>query len=54
MSNSSPHEDHAEVNAAETPSRGANLWLIYSLAAFALLAAIGLAVLIVLPFYHRH
>ena len=35
------------------PSRGPNLTLIYSLMALALLAAIGCAALIVLPFYHR-
>ncbi len=34
-------------------SQGPNLVLIYSLIAFALVAAIFLAGLIVLPFYHR-
>lgn len=33
---------------------GPNLVLVYSLLALALLAAIGIAVLIVLPFYRRH
>ena len=37
----------------DAPSRGPNLVLIYSLIALALTAAIGFAVLIVLPFY-RH
>jgi hypothetical protein len=35
------------------PSRGPNLTLIYSLIALALVAAIGLAMLIVLPFHQR-
>jgi hypothetical protein len=35
-------------------SEGPNLTLIYSLLGAALLIAMGLAVLIVLPFYHRH
>jgi hypothetical protein len=38
-------------DAAEEPSPGPNLVLLYSLIAFALLAAIGCAALIVLPFY---
>jgi hypothetical protein len=32
---------------------GINLWLAYGLMFLALLAAIGLATMIVLPFYHR-
>jgi hypothetical protein len=35
------------------PSQGPNLTLIYSLIALALAVAIGLAMMIVLPFYHR-
>jgi hypothetical protein len=35
------------------PSDGPNLVLLYSLIALALAVAIGLAVLIVLPFYQR-
>jgi hypothetical protein len=35
------------------PSAGPNLTLIYSLIALALAAAIGFALLIVFPFYHR-
>jgi hypothetical protein len=35
------------------PSQGPNLTLIYSFLAIALAAAIGLALMIVLPFYHR-
>jgi hypothetical protein len=37
----------------EAPSQGPNLILVYSLIAFALIAAIFFAGLIVLPFYHR-
>ena len=37
----------------DQPSGGTNLTLIYSLIALALIAAIGFALLIVLPFYHR-
>jgi len=37
----------------EAPSKGPNLVLIYSLIAFALVAAMFLAGLIVLPFYRR-
>jgi len=37
----------------DSPSKGTNLVLIYSLIAFALAAAIFLAGLIVLPFYRR-
>ena len=35
------------------PSRGINLVLIYSLMLVALLIAIGVAALVVLPFYNR-
>ncbi|MGA3263003.1 MAG: hypothetical protein ABSC47_03045 [Terracidiphilus sp.] len=35
------------------PSQGPSLTLIYSLIALALAAAIGFALMIVLPFYHR-
>jgi len=34
-------------------SKGPSLMVLYSLLALALAAAIGLALLIVLPFYHR-
>ncbi len=37
----------------DPPSKGPNLILLYSLIALALLAAVGFALLIVLPFYHR-
>jgi hypothetical protein len=35
-------------------SKGPTLTLLYSLLGAALLIAMGLAALIVLPFYHRH
>jgi hypothetical protein len=35
------------------PGKGPNLVLIYGLLALALAAAIGLALMIVFPFYHR-
>jgi hypothetical protein len=41
------------ANETEEPSKGPNLVLIYSLIAFALIAAISIAMLIVLPFYQR-
>jgi len=39
---------------ADEPVRGLNLTLAYSLLALAIFAAIGIALFIVLPFYHRH
>lgn len=36
------------------PSQGPNLILLYSIIAIAIAAALGFALLIVLPFYHRH
>lgn len=52
MSNEMPVKPQHEPEDDE-PSKGPNLVLIYSLLAAAFLAAMGLAVLIVLPFYHR-
>ena len=43
----------AEENDADKAPRGVNLTLIYGLMLVGLLIAIGLATLIVLPFYHR-
>ncbi len=48
---STPTEPDPEHD--ESPSKGPNLVLLYSILALALLVAIGLAVSIVLPFYHR-
>jgi hypothetical protein len=45
--------DAHEVEPEEEGAQGPNLVLLYSLIALALAVAIGLAVLIVLPFYHR-
>jgi len=42
-------EPHAKVQ----PSQGPSLALLYGLIALALAAAIGLALLIVMPFYRR-
>jgi hypothetical protein len=44
-------EQLKKEDAADEPSPGPNLVLLYSIIAFALLAAIGCAALIVLPFY---
>jgi hypothetical protein len=52
MSNETPVKPQ-QVPEDDEPSKGPNLVLIYSLLAAAFLAAMGLAVLIVLPFYHR-
>ncbi|MGA3346393.1 MAG: hypothetical protein ABSC76_16145 [Terracidiphilus sp.] len=37
----------------DSPGKGPNLVLIYGLLALAMATAIGLALLIVFPFYHR-
>jgi hypothetical protein len=42
-----------EADAEDSPSQGPSLTLIYSLVALALIAAIGFALMIVLPFHHR-
>ncbi|HWC99699.1 MAG TPA: hypothetical protein VG456_23220 [Candidatus Sulfopaludibacter sp.] len=42
-----------EDRDAGKATRGINLWVVYGLMLLALLVAIGLAILIVLPFYHR-
>jgi len=47
--------DASRLEEAEPGSRGPNLVLLYSLIALALAAAIGCAMMIVLPFYKsRH
>ena len=43
-----------EADSTDEASGGFNLKLAYSLLALAILAAIGIAIFIVLPFYHRH
>ena len=40
-------------NDPEAPMQGVNLKLIYSLIALAILAAMAVAFVIVLPFYHH-
>jgi hypothetical protein len=40
-------------NVDDEPAKGLSLTLIYSFIAVALFAAIGIALLIVMPFYHR-
>ena len=40
-------------DSQDSPSQGPSLTLLYSLIAIALAVAIGLAMMIVLPFYHR-
>ncbi|HEY1161420.1 MAG TPA: hypothetical protein VGE83_12360 [Terracidiphilus sp.] len=43
----------SETDPADKPSQGPSLTLIYSLIALAIIAAIGFAMMIVLPFHHR-
>jgi hypothetical protein len=43
----------ADQSRDDAPSQGPSLALLYSLVALALAAAIGFALLIVWPFYHR-
>jgi hypothetical protein len=53
---SDPHVSPAHQPAAEAPApgrTGMSLAWMYGLVALALAAAIGFALLIVLPFYHR-
>lgn len=49
----SPEAAPPEAPSEEPPAPSANLTLLYGLLALALAAAIGFALLIVLPFYHR-
>lgn len=53
MNDSDRKPETAEENEDDRAPRGVNLVVIYGLMLFALLVAIGLATLIVLPFYHR-
>jgi hypothetical protein len=52
---SKPHTepDQPETDLEDSPNRGPSLTLLYSLIALALAIAIGFALMIVLPFYHR-
>jgi hypothetical protein len=47
-------ERQSDPDLEDKPNQGPNLTVIYSLVALALLVAIGFAMFIVLPFYHRH
>ena len=40
-------------NEEDRASRGINLWVVYGLMFLGFLLAMGVAALIVLPFYHR-
>jgi hypothetical protein len=49
----SPDDEPPRLPAEDSPAQGPSLKLLYGLLALALAAAIGFALLIVLPFYHR-
>jgi len=49
-----PDPANPESDREDTTSSGPSLTLLYSLIALALAAAIGFALMIVLPFHHRH
>ena len=53
MSNPDPPPTVPAPEDEDPPSTGPSLTLLYSLVALALIAAIGFALLIVLPFYNR-
>jgi uncharacterized protein HemX len=46
-------EPDSQAEPEDAPSQGPNLILLYSLIALALAAAIGFALMIVMPFHHR-
>ena len=48
-----PEPANPEPDRQDATSTGPSLTLMYSLIALALIAAIGFALMIVLPFYHR-
>jgi hypothetical protein len=49
----SPSDEPPRLPTEDRPAQGPSLKLLYGLLALALVAAIGFALLIVLPFYHR-
>ena len=51
---SDPNSESRQPESEEPPSQGPSLTLLYSLIALALAAAIGLVLMIVMPFHHRH
>jgi hypothetical protein len=50
---SEPPIDPQQPEPEDPPSAGPSLTLLYSLIALALAAAIGFALMIVMPFHHR-
>ncbi len=52
MNDRQPPEIGTDKVTGKAP-RSLNLWVVYGLMFLALLVAIGLATMIVLPFYHR-
>jgi hypothetical protein len=51
---SEAHDPKQGPIAADNEPSGPNLKVAYSLLALALVVAFGIALFIVLPFYHRH
>ena len=51
--NDGAHRGREETGSREERGGGPNLPLIYGLIALAMLAAVAVAALVVLPFYHR-
>jgi hypothetical protein len=51
--NEETHRSPDDAGESKDHGGGANLALIYGLIALAMLAAIAVAALVVLPFYHR-
>jgi hypothetical protein len=49
----SPSDEPPRLPAEDSPAQSPSLKLLYGLLALALVAAIGFALLIVLPFYRR-
>jgi hypothetical protein len=49
----SPGPQDPQQHEQDRTARSMNLWVVYGLMFLALLVAIGLALLIVLPFYNR-
>jgi hypothetical protein len=54
MSDPERRPANSPSDSEDSTSQGPSLTLIYSLIALALIAAIGFAMMIVLPFHHRH
>jgi hypothetical protein len=53
MSSPERKNSSSDADPEDAPSQGPSLTLLYGLIALALAAAIGFALLIVLPFYQR-